>query len=434
MTLANPSVSSVIKNYSDSQNAFLPKEVIIPLSQEYGVIFEPTVHIGDKVNEGDVIAVSKSKITEKSYIHSSIPGIVEDIVPCYCPNSKQSYGIKIKFGGSLSYLGKKLYSENAEKLLPSTIMQRLENHSVINTFKTAIPEALSIQLKKIKKGSNVVVRLFDEDPYRVTDSLIAKLYFPQILEATQILAKFLDSKGIVFAYDIKEEQNYKELYSNISIPNFRNLAMNIKRYPCGTPREIISAFNRNGLKKASNFSLSKSDLFIDASTVYEVYKAVNLSIPCVDKLVHFCGNSLFSSALLNVKIGMQLKDIVEQLGGFLKNPAMIIINGHINGSCVTNLEVPITKNVKSVEFINSQRKTDDHIYSCINCGNCRVACPVHISPDILHNNIVNYKLLPETFAASALGCIECGLCNTVCPSRLPLCQTVSYLKEQLSQE
>lgn len=431
MTLSNAIVSSVIKNYSDSQNAFLSREVIIPLTQEYGVTYKPTVMPGDIVKEGDIIATSVSNDT--TYLHSSVPGKIVDIVPCYCPNGKQDFAIKIKFGGALSYLGKKIKEETPSTILVTTISKRLIDNGVINTFNTSKPESLGYQIKHLNKGCNIVVRMFDEDPYRVTDSLVAKLYFNEILKGTEALAKVLGATGIVFAIDQKLDIEQRNNYNNIQIPNFKELEMNIKRYPCGTQREIISAFSRSGLKKSSNFNLSKNDLFIDASTMYEVYKAVVCSIPAIEKLVHFSGNSLYSSALLNVKIGMPIKDVIEQLGGFVKEPALIVINGNISGVSVTNLNVPITKYVKSVEFINNQKITDDQVYSCINCGNCRIACPIHISPDILHNNSVNYKLIPETFAASALGCIECGLCNTVCPARLPLCQTITLLKEKLKE-
>ncbi len=431
MTLSNPVVSSVIKNYSDSQNAFLAKEVVIPLAQEHGIDYEPIVKVGDIVKEGDVIATATSK--DQTVIHSSIPGEVLDIVPCYTPDSKQCFAIKIKFKGALSYLGKKSKEESASTILVTSIAKRLIENGVVNTFKTAFPESLGLQIKKIEKGSNLIVRMFDEDPYRVTDSLVSKLYFNEVLKGAEIVAKAIGADGIVFAVDQKLDSNQKENYANIQIPNFRCLEMNIKRYPCGTPREIISAFSKTGLKKKSNFALSKKDLFIDSSTAYEVYKSVGCSIPSIDKLVHFYGNSLYSSALLNVKIGMQIKDVIEQLGGFVKEPALIIINGHVSGTSITSLEVPITKYVKSIEFLSSQKISDDQVYKCINCGNCRVACPVNISPDILHNNSVNYKLLPETYAASALGCIECGLCNTVCPARLPLSQTITLLKSKLME-
>ena len=52
----NPVVSQVIKDYTYSQRAFLPRELIIPLSQENESIYKSTVKVGDIVKEGDVIA------------------------------------------------------------------------------------------------------------------------------------------------------------------------------------------------------------------------------------------------------------------------------------------------------------------------------------------------------------------------------------------
>ena len=103
------------------------------------------------------------------------------------------------------------------------------------------------------------------------------------------------------------------------------------------------------------------------------------------------------------------------------------------GTSVKSLDIPITKYVKSVEFLSKKKNSDEQIYSCINCGNCRFACPVKLSPDILYNHTVNFKLLKDTYAASSLACIECGLCNTVCPARLPLCQTIKVLKNKLTE-
>ena len=89
--------------------------------------------------------------------------------------------------------------------------------------------------------------------------------------------------------------------------------MNIKKYPCGTPREIVSAFKRAGMKKTCNFEISSKDLFTDASTIYEVYKAVICSIPSISKPVHFSGNCLYSSCLLDVRTGTPIKDIISTI-------------------------------------------------------------------------------------------------------------------------
>ena len=317
----------------------------------------------------------------------------------------------------------------------SEIIRTLIKNGVINTFKTSIPENLGLQIEKINsthEKHNLVVRLFDEDPYRITDSLISKFYFDEIVKGARFVAKAINAKGIVFAIDTKSHE--KDVFNNPQYKDIYALEMKIQRYPCGTPREIVSAFTRGLLNKICNFTLNKKDLFTDSYTIYEVYKAAALSIPCVDRMVHFSGNCLNASCLLDVKLGTNLRDIVPQIGGFIKEPAHIIINGRLCGICVQSLDIPITKYVKSVEFISKKRITDDQVYSCVNCGNCRFVCPVKLSPDILYNNTVNFKLLDKAFAASAIACLECGLCNTVCPARLPLSQTIKVLKNNLKGE
>ncbi len=314
------------------------------------------------------------------------------------------------------------------------ISRSLIQNGVINTFKTSIPENLGLQIDNLnedKNQHNLVVRLFDEDPYRVTDSLVSKFYFNEIVKGARFVAKAINAKGIVFAIDQKSEN--KEWSKNPEYKDIFPLEMKIQRYPCGTPREIVSAFTRGPLSKICNFELSKTDLFTDSSTMYEVYKAVVLGIPCVDRLVHFSGNCLNASCMLEVKLGTNLRDIIPQIGGFVKDPAHIIINGMLCGTSVKSLDIPVTKYVKSVEFLSKKKNSDEQIYSCVNCGNCRFACPVKLSPDILYNHTVNFKLLKETYAASALACIECGLCNTVCPARLPLCQTIKVLKNKITE-
>lgn len=430
----NPVVSSIIKNYHASEKAFLPKVVTIPLSQENNSYYKCTVNPGDIVKEGDVIAQAELERGGEGYLHSSVPGRVVSTDPCFSPNGRQEYAVKINFGGALSYLGKIHEEKKPDNYSQNEITKLLIQNGVVNTFKTSIPENLGAQVEQInsdKERRNLVVRLFDEDPYRITDSLVAKFYFDEIVKGARLLAKSINAKGIVFAIDTKSDS--KEWAKNPDYKDIYQLEMKIQRYPCGTPREIVSAFVRGPLNKICNFTITKKDLFTDASTAYETYKAVALNVPCVDRLVHFSGNCLNASCMLDVKLGMSLREIVPQIGGFTKEPAHIIINGMLCGTSVKSLDIPITKYVKSVEFFSKKKNTDEQIYSCINCGNCRFSCPVHLSPDVLYNHTVNFKLLKETYTASSLACIECGLCNTVCPARLPLCQTIKVLKNKLTE-
>lgn len=437
MKLNYQNLSSILKNYKTSQNSFISKEFLIPLEQENQINYKNIVQKDDIVKEGQVIAVSTNssksrKFSEDlTFIHSPVPGKVLDIIPVYTSSGKQKFAVKIKFGGEFSYLGKKNTEKSIEDLSSSQIINELIEKGVINTYNLRKIENPGLQIKN-NSYKNLVIRLFDEDSFRYTDSLVAKIYTNEIVKGAQILAKAMNCYGILFVIDQKFEN--KEKLENFNIPNLRILQVKTKKSPCGTQKQIEQAFRKSGIKKTSNLDITKNDFFTDSSTLYEVYKAVICSTPSVSHLVHFSGNCLYSSCFLDVKIGTTLKDIVNQIGGFAKEPSVIVINGLIYGNSVESLNVPITKSVKSVEFISKTKITDNQIYSCVNCGNCRYICPSKISPDVLYSYAVNFKEIPEVLKNTVLSCEECGICNTVCPARLPLTKTISYLKDTVCEE
>ena len=419
-------ISNVVKNYKNFETAFLPHNIIIPLKLEDDTSYTPCVKAGDLVEEGQVIAVNSKKVN----LHSSVPGKVIDIIPCYCSNGKQYFGIKIEFGGKFSYTGKIIKEFQAQEIVPILVADKLISYGIFNTFNLAKIQNLGLQIKEAKKYENLIVRLFDEDNYRYTDFLIAKFFMDKLMIAAKTLASAISAQGIIFAFNNKSEN--KEALLKLHDDKVHFIGMNIKRYPCGTEREIMSAYIRNqSIKKSDKFKISKKDLYIDASTLYEVYKAINKDMPQMSRPVFIYGNCLQASAILDVKIGTTIKDIINQIGGFTKEPKIIVINGLISGSRVQSLDTPITKEVKSLTFLSKEKKTDQNIFNCINCGNCRFICPVKISPDLIYNNIIYYKELTQNIALSSIKCTNCGLCNVNCPSRLPLCQTITYLKNKL---
>ncbi len=418
----------VVHNFQDykfTQNAFLPHIVTVPLNQENSTTCNSLVKPGDIVSEGQVIAKSKGIKSEESYVHSPIPGKVLDIVACVSPNGKEDYAIKIQLEGKFSYLGKKIQNSDWQNLLGISLSSKILEKGVVNTFKINEPTNFGVQIKNKKDAKTLVVRLFDEDPTRLTDSLISKFYFDNVLEGAKITAKAMNVNQIVFAINktLKKQMHFSlEEEQNITL-----LEMNFEKYPCGTQKDICNHFNR----KIKKYTISKKDVFTDSSTMYEVYKAISLEIPSLSRPVHISGNCLKVSCLLDVKIGTSLKDIVNQLGGFFKEPALILINGSLSGISITNFDVPITKYVKSISFQKRQSLLNEHIYSCVRCGNCRYVCPVKLSPDLIYNNAINFREFSDSLKHSTCECIDCACCNAVCPSRLPLCQTIYAIKEKV---
>lgn len=430
MTVNNTNIVSNVKNYIDTQNAFLPALVRIPLSQENDVTFIPCVQAGDVVKEGQVIAKG-SEGFESSCIHSSVPGIVEKIESSYLPDGRQGACIFIKTKGAFSFLGHKVKENQTEYISPVDIFSGIAEKGIINTFRTDNPKNLYKQLENKKCGS-VVVRLFDDEPERLTDSLISKFYFEEVIKGSEVLAKVTGAEHIVFVVDMSF--NLKDILERLSQKNYRTLKVNVKQYPYGDKFQIIKTFEKEQAKKKTDYTISENDLFVDSSTVYDVYKGIVCNIPSVSRNVTFSGNCLYSSCMLDIRIGTSIREIIDQIGGFSKKPACVIINGSYLGKSLQSLDSPITKYTKSVKVISSVKITDSHIYSCINCGNCRDACPQLLLPDLLYVSASTNTEMSPAIAQSVLKCTTCAVCNCVCPSRLPLSQTIEVLKNKIKNE
>lgn len=415
----------MIPNYKFTENAFLPKSVTIPLVQEKNIICKPVIKPGEIVTEGQIIASS-----EFSHIHSPVPGTVKEIISVHCPDGKIEQAIVINTKGSFSYLGKKTKEENWTSLSPVNLEKQIADKGIVNTFSCTKTVPLTQQITEILKNKNktIVARLFDEDSLRISDSLMTQFYFDKIKEGAKILAKIIDADGILFVMNSKDIK-LKEL-ENDTKQNFFYMGVNIKKYITGFKYGIIQNFNKS-LKKTCSFSVTKNDLFIDSYTLYDIYNAVVNNVPVLARPVHFTGNCIPVSCFLNVRTGFLLKDIINQLGGFVKTPSAIIINGKICGNSINSLDIPITKYVKSVEFVSKANTTDSQVYTCIKCGSCRYKCPVKLAPDILFEYVYKRTQIPETFIKTASLCINCGLCNTVCQARIPLCQVITMLKNSM---
>ncbi|WP_027727626.1 4Fe-4S dicluster domain-containing protein [Treponema sp. C6A8] len=434
-----------LKNYTCSQNAFLPHHVTIPLSQEYNTSCNPLVRTGELVTEGQIIAASDKP--GKISVHASIPGVVEEIVECQCPNGKTEKAVKIRLQGSFDFLGRQIPSRPIDTLSAQEIQEHIFDSGIINTFNVKKPVNLGNQINNFS-GQTLVIRLFDDDPSCITDRLLTKFYFERMMKACGYLLKALGRNNIVFIYNSKLTP--KTLFDPWMTETTDFLDVNSNEYPAGLEAKIIDAFNknvkagkaskRNKTNKNTDIVLTKKDLFIDASTLYEVYKCVAKKIPSINRLVHVSGNCLKSSCFLNIKIGTTIRDIISQIGGMIKTPKMIIINGRLRGSNAASLDMPITRYVKSISIVSGKNTCDSKIYDCINCGNCRAVCKQNVFPDVIYNHVTNFNIyslenngknqdVEELLKTLVAKCVDCGTCNMACPSRLPLTQIINMLRD-----
>ncbi len=422
------------RSFPDSVRSFLPQYAYIPCNLSREEKFSCIVSENDVIEEGQVIAYSQyGSEEEKVAIHSSVPGSVVAVEDCTLLNGNRGKAVKIRVKGSFSFLGKELKENEWQWYKPEEILALLDAGGVLNTFGKTISLYRQISECEVKKGRFLVIRLFDDDPSYSTDSFIFSKYTEEITKGAVIVARAMKAQGIIFA--VPRKSSIRVNAEELNGMPFFSLEVNNKNYPAGFSESLIHLVKKAGkseeLKKFDD--VNHFCVFADPSTLYSAYEAIAFGKPSMDTFVHVGGSCVKYSGMFKVKVGTTLKDIVRQCGGFKVPFGKVIVNGMILGFASSNLDMSITKEVKSVAFVPASKLSDQNFSACVRCGNCRNICPENIFPDLLFRHSIGGKAIGRDLLETSYLCSGCCLCNSVCPSRLPLCQIIELIKENRNE-
>ena len=429
------------KKYTNHSIAFFPSLAVVSLTQDSKNQMEPTVEKGDYVQEGQIIARNCLNLSDKenckfpAFIHSPVPGKVLDIYNVINPNGKKLPAILIKMEGVFSFSGKKRETLNWTYSQGNSRIKTLSQMGVINTFEKSV--SLANQLNEIikQKEKNInfitpplVIRLFDNDPDTVIDKYISDNFAKEVFEGAAILAGILETKDIIFisdknSWNLPDEAEIKKYLKDIKV---HLLETNIDFYPRGQYKYI----KQKTLQYLKSIEINKySEIFaVDSPTCLDSYNAIAKSYPAIDKFIQIEGDDIATSGIFKIRIGTTFRSIFEECGGFIKEPAKIIINGLISGIAISDLDTPITKYVKSIFVLSSRGFPDQRQTSCVRCGRCHNICPENLHPEKIYSNYYSDTPVKEYILNTINLCTECGLCNAICPSRIPLYQTINLIK------
>lgn len=413
--------------YQESTNAFLPQEAIIPLLQEKDTTTFCTVKEGDVVKEGQVLATSKELYG--SVIHSSVPGIVSQIQYITDPDGRRVHAVKVRLQGEFSLYGKPRKAADWKSFPPSTLRRIIADNGVVNTFGRAVSLVHQMDRLTEKSTPTLVVRLFDLEPSCFVDQFISEQHTLEIMTGIEILATALETKRVVVL--VPENFTPKtELLLPEGEVEYIKVETDTSYYPVGGKRDIISYMK----KRRKDVRVFLKDLFIDSSTLYDVYEAVVYNQPVIDKFIQIAGHAVYGEGILKVRLGTSIRSLIAEFGGFIKDGGKIIVNGILMGHNVTDLDTPITKEVKSVSIIPPKDVMNPTSSECIRCGMCRTVCPMGMSPDILYGHYAFNREISQNHLNTLRNCSDCVLCNAVCPARLPLCQSIKLLRGAINEK
>ena len=369
----------------------MPKEgslLVYPMSQHIGAPCEPVVAKGDRVLVGQKIAEAGGFVSAP--IHASVSGTVKDIKPMATPSGAMVKSIIIENDG--------LYEEDPS-IGKDTDYESFSNEKI---------------LEKVKEAG-IDYRLLMEQPEKVVKGLEI------------ILKLFPDATGYIAIENNKPDAIEKVVKTVGNNPRIKVLAL-MTKYPQGSEKQLINAVT--GREVPSGALPANAGCIVDnVDTVVAIETAVCEDRPLMRRIVTLTGKAANNPGNYEIRIGMNMNELIEMAGGLNEDLGKIIAGGPMMGPAMFSTDCPFIKTSSALLCLTKKDAELPPESNCIRCAKCINACPMGLMPAKL-NKLALAKDYEGFAANNGLDCIECGSCSYVCPAKRHLTQTLRICKRE----
>ena len=196
-----------------------------------------------------------------------------------------------------------------------------------------------------------------------------------------------------------------------------------QRYPQGGEKQLVDAVIRRQVPAPPAIPVNVGAIVQNVGTAYAVYEAVMKNKPLFERYTTVTGKRLAKPSNFLVRMGTQMKDLIEVCGGMPEGDNKVLAGGPMMGKALTSIEVPICKGTNSVTIISGEEALRKEPDPCIRCAKCVSACPMGLEPYLLAT--ASSKHMWEKVEGEMItSCIECGSCQFTCPAHRPLLDNI----------
>lgn len=411
--------------------AVLPKgDLVYPLSQHIGAPAKPIVEKGDHVLTGQKIAEAGAFVSAP--IYATVSGTVKSIEPRRVVTGDNVMSIIIENDGKYEEVE---YPETKplEEMSKEEIIGRIKEAGIVGMGGAGFPTFIKLSPKEPEKIDYVIANCAECEPYLTSDYRRMLEEPEKLVQGLKVSLQLFDNaKGILAVEDNKPD--CIELLKKLTKDEERISVKALKtKYPQGAERQLI--FATTGRKINSTMLPADVGCVVNnVDTIVAIYHAVIEGKPLMNRIVTVTGDAIADPRNFIVRIGTNYHELIEEAGGFKKEPVKIVSGGPMMGFGIFDLDVPTTKTASALLCLTEDDVSMMEPGACINCGRCVEVCPGRIVPRLLADYAENYN--EEAFLShDGMECCECGCCSYVCPAKRPLTQTIkSMRKMQLAKK
>ncbi|MDR0370451.1 MAG: electron transport complex subunit RsxC [Prevotellaceae bacterium] len=411
-----------------SQEAVIPKRVMIPLSHYIGAPSVPVVAKGDSVKVGQLIGKANGFISAN--VHSSVSGKVLKIDDVLDASGYRRPAVFIDVDDD-NWIENIIQSKDIIRecnLSSEEIIKKIADAGIVGLGGATFPAHVKLSLPPGKKADVLIINAVECEPYLTCDHQLMMERAEEILVGITVSMKAINVNKAIIGVENNKKDAIEHLQYLIQTRSFEGIAVEPLKmqYPQGGEKQLIDSLIRKQVPSGA-LPIEVGAVVQNVATVFAIYEAVQKNKPLIERMITITGKSMLNPSNFMVRLGIPLSSIVQQSGGVPDDTEKIIGGGPMMGRALASLDVPMAKGSAGVLFVPATESQRGKMKNCIRCAKCVMACPMGLEPYLLMNQSER-SMWDEMEHNCVMDCIECGCCSYTCPSVRPLLDHIRYGK------
>ncbi len=393
-----------------------PDHVVIPLEYPGQIRFRPAVQAGDSVARGQVIGRSELG----NCVHASISGLIKEIRTIWSASGYHVPAVVITRGDAPALTPTECLGQCGLDLASATRIALLKAGGVISPWTTPGQDHREADIGEFPDIQHIVVKGLNEEPTIVNFELLMVEGAGRLKDALQRLCDFVPRATIWLTVARRLEPWARE--------TFEDLVRVV-----GLAEEYRHRIERMVVPRVTGVAIANTEAFrsrgVAVLSVEHLLTAADALAgkPFTHKTATIAGGLLREPVTVRTPVGTTIGTLLASQGMSAADYGRLIVGGPMRGMTQYTDETPLSKFQHGVLVMAASELPAELNRTCVNCGRCTRACPVHLQVHLI-GRCVEYNLLAEVPSRHPEACHECGLCAFVCPAHRPLVQMMKIAK------
>jgi len=404
-----------------------PAQVVIPMSMHVGAPCKPIVAVGDEVTVGQKIGEIAGL---GAPIHASVSGKVVAVEPRPHPGGDVMMSVVIENDYKDTPHPSIVHRDNVDALTSQEIIDIVKEAGITGMGGAGFPTHVKLS-GAVGKADTIILNGAECEPYITADHRLMLERGEAVIGGARFIMKALGLKEATIGIEGNKLDAVEHLKSLLPNGDTSIHVETLKtRYPQGAEKQLIQRVTGREVPPGGLPADVGCTVF-NVATAAAIYDAVTEGKPLTHRNVTITGGAIERPMNVNAPIGTPVEHLIKMAGGFKTQPQRLLMGGPMMGNPQYDLTAPMFKGTNCIlALTDTEAAIQDTEQTCLRCGRCVNACPMHLMPLYMHM-YAEKRAWHELEGYNIMDCMECGSCNYICPARIHLVQSFRMAKFEI---